>query len=303
MTLSSSDLEFFAIVARAGSLAAAARTLDVTLSAVSQRLKQLELRLGVRLVTRSARRLTLTDEGQLLAHRGQALVDELDALAESISARRGVVSGHLRVIAPLGFGRAHVGEAVASFAESHPEISLDLHVSDRLGRVPEEAWDVAVHIGVLHDSAMVAQPLAPNDRFVCASPSYVERFGAPSTPADLPNFSCMALRENDEDVTMWRFTSPDGAVAGLRIEPLLATNDGDILRDWAIAGRGIMVRSEWSVADDLRAGRLVRLLAEYALPSADVVALVAPRRGRSARTARFLEHLRERLTPAPWRRP
>ncbi|MES2176918.1 MAG: LysR substrate-binding domain-containing protein [Gemmatimonadota bacterium] len=302
MSITSQDLQFFAEVARAGSLAAAARALDVTLSAVSQRLQHLERRLGVRLVVRSARRLTLTDEGQLLSLRGQAIIDDLGELAETVTHRQGAVSGHLRVLAPFGFGRAYVARAVAEFDARYPDVTIELHVSDRLGRVPDYSWDVAVHIGVLHDSALVAQPLAPNARIACAAPQFLERYGFPETPADLRRLACIAIRENDEDVTLWRFIAPDGENLSVRVEPRMSSNDGEIVREWALDGHGIMVRSEWSVARDLREGRLIRVLDAYTQPRADIVALVAPRFGRAARTQAFVQHLREALTPAPWLR-
>jgi len=299
--LSTADLHFFATVARAHSLAGAARELDVTPSAVTQRLQELERRVGVRLVERTGRRVTLTDEGELLAARGQAIADDLASLSEVLAARRGVVAGHLRVLAPLGFGRHHVAPIAGRFCAEHAEVRLELVLSDRLGRVPETSWDVAVHIGELRDSSLVAQRLAPNDRIVCAAPALVARHGAPADPSALRDLPCIALRENDEDVTLWRFTRPDGGVTQVRIEPRLASNDGDVVREWAIAGHGVIARSEWSVADDLRAGRLVPLLGSYRMPSADVVAFVGARRGRSARTTRFVEYLRDALTPAPWR--
>jgi DNA-binding transcriptional LysR family regulator len=205
------------------------------------------------------------------------------------------------VIAPLGFGRQYVAPLAASFLREHAEVTLDLTLSDRIGRVPETSWDVAVHIGEPRESSLVAHRIAPNERFLVASPSYVAQHGTPAHPRDLKNFPCIALRENDEDVTLWRFTSSTNAVTQVRIEPRLASNDGDVVRDWAIAGLGIIVRSEWSVADDLRTGQLVRLLGDYRLPSADVVALVGARRGRSARASRFVQHLRENLDSVPWR--
>lgn len=300
--ISTADIQFFAAVARSPSLAAAARHLDVTPSAVTQRLREMERRIGVRLVERSGRRITLTDEGELLAARGQAIADDLASLGEVLAARRGVVAGRLRVLAPLGFGRRYVAPAASRFCADHAEVRLELSLTDRLGRVPETSWDVAVHIGELRDSSLVAQRLAPNERYVCASPNFVARHGEPADPAALRGLPCIALRENDEDVTLWRFTRADsGAVSQVRIEPRLASNDGDVVRRWAIAGHGIIVRSEWSVARDLRAGRLVRLLPDYRVPPADVVAFVGPHRGRSARTTRFVEYLRAALTPVPWR--
>src|SRR5688572_25846820 len=142
--LSTADLHFFATVARSSSLAAAARELDVTPSAVTQRLQELERRVGVRVVERRGRRITLTDEGEMLASRGQSIADDLAGLSEVLAARRGVVAGHLRVLAPLGFGRRYVAPIASRFCAEHTEVRLDLVLSDRLGRVPETSWDVAV---------------------------------------------------------------------------------------------------------------------------------------------------------------
>jgi DNA-binding transcriptional LysR family regulator len=298
--LSSADLQFFATVARSKSLTAAARSLDVTPPAVTQRLQQLEQRVGVRLVERSGRRLTLTDEGELLARRGQEIAGDLAELSETLGARRASVAGHLRVAAPLGFGRTFVAPIASRFCAEHEAVSLDLVLSDRLGGVAEASWDVAIHIGELRDTSLIAQRIAPNDRFLCASPEFVARHGAPRAPTDLRTLPCIALRENDEDVTLWRFMR-GGEETAVRIEPRLASNDGDVVRNWAIEGHGIIVRSEWSVHTDLADGRLVRLLTGYSMRSADVVALVGPRRGRSARTTRFVDYLRAALAPPPWR--
>lgn len=299
--ISAADLDFFDIIARSPSLAAAAREMGVSPSAVTQRLQDLEKRVGVRLLERSARRITLSDEGELLATRGRSISDDLAALGETLAARRGVVAGHLRVVAPLGFGRRYVAPVAAQFLVEHPEVTIDLTLSDRLGRVPEASWDVAVHIGEVRESSLVAQLLAPNERVLCASPAYLARHGAPTQPTALLMHRCIALRENDEDVTMWRFVDPQQDVTQVRIEPVLASNDGDVVRDWALHGHGIIVRSEWSVASDLARGALVRLLEGHRLPNADVIAFVGARKGRSARTNAFLKTLRESLSPVPWR--
>ncbi|HEY0931178.1 MAG TPA: LysR family transcriptional regulator [Gemmatimonas sp.] len=299
--LTTADLDFFSTVARSPSLAAAARELDVTPSAVTQRLQELERRLGVRLVDRSGRHIALTDEGELLASRGRALADDIAELTETLSARGGAVAGHLRVVAPFGFGRAYVAPVVASFQQEHPAVTIDLMLSDRRGKVTDHSWDVAVHIGELPESSFVTRPLAANDRVLCAAPSYLARHGTPDAPRDLLTHRCIALRENDEDVTLWRFGRRGAPAVQVRIEPVLASNDGDVVRAWALSGEGIIVRSEWSIADDLRAGRLVRLLDAYTLPDAPVVALVGPRKGRSARTTAFVRALQQALTPVPWR--
>lgn len=304
--LTTEDLRFFAAIASARSLAAAARDLNVSPSAVTQRLRALEERLSVHLVDRAGRHLTLTDEGELLAQRGRDVIDALRELDDALAERRGQVAGHLHVIAPLGFGRRHVAPVVAAFQQEHPQVKIDLFLSDRLGGVPASTWDVAVHVGEMERAtpSLIVRALASNERFVCAAPDYLDRHGTPMAPDELPSHACIALRENDEDVTLWRFQPASGGPEErVRVEPHLASNDGEVVRNWALAGRGIIVRSEWDVADDLRAGRLVRLLGTYVLPSAPVVALLGSRRqARAARTGRFLDALKAALDPAPWRR-
>ena len=300
--LSTDDLRFFVVVAASNSLAAAARALNVTPPAVTQRLRVVEGRLGLRLVDRSGRRMVLTDEGDYLVGGARRILEEIGELSDTLLARRAVVSGHLRVIAPLGFGRRYVAPAVAQFRVIHPEVSLSLTLSDRPARLGDDAWDLMIYVGHLDNSTLIAQTLAFNERFVCAAPEYLVRSGIPKTPKDLLQHKCIALRENDEDVTMWRLTPAKGGKSlGIRIEPALSSNDGEVTRTWALSGAGMIVRSEWDVADDLRAGRLVRVLENWRLPQANIVVLLGARHGRSARTAHFLEYLRKILSPIPWR--
>jgi DNA-binding transcriptional LysR family regulator len=302
--ISTDDIRFFTAIATARSLAAAARALDVTASAVSQRLQSLEQRLGVQLVSRSARRLTLTDEGELLVLRGGALLDEATELTEALQARRGTISGHLKILAPLGFGRRYIAPVVAAFRSRHPDVSVKLELSDRPARAAAGAWDVMIHIGALTDSTLRLLRLAPNERYLCASPAYLKRRGTPASPQDLRGHDCIALRENEEDVTLWRFSRRRAAAAPdvIRIEPMLSSNDGEVVKAWALADHGLIVRSEWDVAEDLACGRLVRVLPNHRLPPADIVALLNPgRSGRARRTQAFVEHLRAGLSPPPWR--
>ncbi|QIG96483.1 MULTISPECIES: LysR substrate-binding domain-containing protein [unclassified Bradyrhizobium] len=302
--ISTDDIRFFTAIATARSLAAAARALDVTPSAVSQRLQGLEQRLGVQLVSRSARRLTLTDEGELLVLRGGALLDEATELTEALQARRGTISGHLKILAPLGFGRRYIAPVVAAFRSRHPDVSVELELSDRPGRAAAGAWDVMIHIGALTDSTLRLLRLAPNERYLCASPAYLKRRGTPASPQNLRGHDCIALRENEEDVTLWRFSRRRAAAAPdvIRIEPMLSSNDGEVVKAWALADHGLIVRSEWDVAEDLACGRLARVLPNHRLPPADIVALLNPgRSGRARRTQAFVEHLRATLSPPPWR--
>lgn len=298
--LSLDDLRFFGVVAAGKSLAQAARSLDVTPPAVSQRLAALERRMGVRLVERQRGGVILTNEGEIVAARARMILEELDELHSQIAARRDELFGPLRINAPLGFGRRFIAPLVATFHAKHPGVTIDLVLNDR----PPESitrFDINIHIGELRDSAGIMAKLASNERITCASPRYLAAHGAPATPMDLGAHDCIALRENDEDATLWRFSHQDQPLS-VRIRPRLASNDGDVIRQWAIDGLGIIVRSEWHVADDLRSGQLVQVLSDYPAPPADVVALLGPSHARVARTQRFLDHLKSGLSPAPWRR-
>ncbi|HVE21390.1 MAG TPA: LysR family transcriptional regulator [Acidocella sp.] len=302
--ISTDDLRFFVTLSDFVSLAAVARALNVTPSAVTQRLRLLEERLGVRLVDRSGRRLALTDEGRLLAQHAQNVLNDIGQIADMLAARRGVVSGHLRILAPLGFGRRYVAPVAAAFRTAFPDVQIDLMLSDRPFQFREEIWDVLIYIGELRDSALVGRTLAPNARLLCAAPDYVARHGMPATPNDLACHSCIVLKENDENITHWRLAPErDGNAVSVRIRPALTTNDGGVARAWARAGMGIVMRSEWDVAEDLAAHKLVEVLPGWRVPPANVVALVHARHGRSARTTRFIEHLQAALQPVPWRTP
>ena len=292
--LKTEELRFFTVVAEEKSLAAASRRLNVSASAVTQRLKLIERQLGLRLTHRNGRAMILTDEGRLLAERGASIIAELESLHASLAVRRGTISGNLRVLAPFGFGRKHVAPLCAEFQEANPGVKVDLLLTDRLGRHPEQAWDVAVHIGELHDSALRMRSLATNQRILCAAPSYLAGRVAPLTPLDLEHHQCIVLRENDEDATLWKL-SKDGATVSVRVKSTLCSNDGSVVRAWAVAGRGILVRSEWDVMEDIQDGRLIRLLPDYSLPRADIVLLMSSSTESAARTRAFIDLLSQRL--------
>jgi DNA-binding transcriptional LysR family regulator len=295
------DLRFFVTITESGSLAEAARRLDVTPSAVSQRLRHLETRLGLSLAHRSTRRFVLTEEGELFRQSVSTVLAQLDRVVESLRERSGEVTGTLNVAGPLGFGRRYLAAAVAEFQAVHPRLKVSLTLSDVVGPADANRNDVIVHIGRMSDSSVVAYPLAPNNRFICAAPSYLERRGAPTDPKELAEHDCIVLRENNEDVTLWRFHKRRAEVA-VRVRAMLSSNDGDVVKQWALAGKGLFVRSEWDIAEHLAAGELVRVLNDWTLPAADVVALTAHRAGVSARAKLFLAFLQARLQPVPpWR--
>jgi DNA-binding transcriptional LysR family regulator len=300
--ISSDDLRFFNVLAKSATLAECARKLDVTPPAVTQRLHALEARIGIRLVDRSGRRIILTDEGDLVASHGLMVLDAMEALSEALADRKKAVTGHLRIAAPHGFGRVHVAPVADVFAKIHPGVTITLDLSDHPGARLVESSDVVIHIGPPGPMNQVMTTLAPNRRILCASPDYLANSEAIQSPSDLMRHRCVVVRENDEDVTLWRFLHPSREPETVRIRPTMCSNDGAVVREWAIAGQGVAIRSEWNIAGDLAALRLKRVLPSWELPPADVVAMLGTRSGRSARTTAFLAMLRQSLSPPPWRR-
>jgi DNA-binding transcriptional LysR family regulator len=300
--ITADDLKFFAAVATAPSLAAVSRALDISPSAVTQRLHQLERRLRVRLVERSSRRMRLTEEGALLAERGRAVLSSMDEIVDELGRRSSRVTGCLRIAAPFGFGREYVAPVMAKLGARHPELELLLWLfDDPASALGGANWDILIHVGPLRESLLTMRRLAPNRRILCAAPSYLERHGQPDSPDELAQHRCGVIREDQADVSLLQFDGPHGQQQSVRLRPAFTSNDGQVVRAWAAAGLGVVVRSEWDVAGDLAAGQLVELLPDWQLPNADVVALVASRTARLSRTAAFLELITQSLRPAPWR--
>ncbi|WP_332847713.1 LysR family transcriptional regulator [Massilia sp. S19_KUP03_FR1] len=297
----SSDIRFLLTIQDSGSLAAASRKLGVSPSAVTQRLQHLEKNLAIRLLDRTARKLRFTEEGLLLCQRGRGLLQQFDTLFEDLHERSSGLVGTLKINAPLGFGRRYVAPAVTAFQQQHPHITVALTLSDTPMIETVDRFDIVVHIGELQTSNLVGFSIAPNARFVCAAPSLIKRFGMPASPADLAHLPCIVLAENNEDVSLWTF-SKGKTRRSMRVASSLSCNDGDVIRQWACEGQGVILRSEWDVADDLRSGRLIRLLPTWKTPDADVIALTHNRTGLPARTRHFMEFLQGRFKPTPpWR--
>ncbi|KXU83477.1 LysR family transcriptional regulator [Paraburkholderia monticola] len=298
----SADIRFLLTLRASGSLIAAARRLALSPSAITQRLQQLEKKLGAQLVNRSARRLQFTDEGLLLCERGAELIEQFDALFDDLQTRRGGLVGTLKINAPLGFGRRHLAPLIGEFQQQNPDIDVALTLSDRPLTETLDRFDIVVHIGELPLSNLVGYTIAPNARFVCAAPALVRRIGEPESPDALSRLPCLVLRENDEDVSLWQF-SKGRTRRSVRVTAHLSCNDGDVIRQWACEGRGVILRSEWDVAEDLAKGKLVRLLPGWKAPDANVIALTHQRAGLPARTRHFMQYLQSRFRPSPpWRR-
>ncbi|MFP6560641.1 LysR family transcriptional regulator [Paraburkholderia sp. B3] len=297
----SADIRFLLAIQQNGSLIATARKLGLTPSAVTQRLQQLEKKLGARLIDRTARKLIFTEEGALLCQRGSELIQQFDTLLEDLRIRQGGLVGTLKVNAPLGFGRRYLAPVIADFQQANPDVDVALTLSDQPLTEAADRFDVVVHIGELRASNLVGHAIAPNARWVCASAAFLKRFGNPDAPDDLARLLCIVLRENNEDVSLWHF-SKGKTSRSVRVASKLSCNDGDVIRRWACEGRGIILRSEWDVADDIRQGRLVRLLPAWKAPDANVTALTHNRSGLPRRTRDFMQYLQARFRPLPpWR--
>lgn len=285
-----SDLSFFALVVKRGSLAAAAQELGITPPAVSKRLAALEARLRVRLLNRTTRRMSLTPEGETYLAEGERLVSELEALERKISGGSVIPQGLLRINATLGFGRKHVRPLLSRFALQYPQVEIQMHLSDRPVNLVEQAFDLAIRFGEQPDARITARRLADNRRFLCASPSYIAARGAPGAPRDLHNHSCIVLRENDEIYGSWHFRSGTRQET-IKVRGPLSTNDGEAALAWALDGHGIVLRSEWDVAPYLRSGRLRLLLADWVPPPADIYILFPTKSHLQAKTRAMVDFM------------
>jgi LysR family transcriptional regulator, transcriptional activator for dmlA len=286
----SQEMQFFSVLMRCGSLAAAARELQVSPPAVSKRLATLEARLGVTLLNRTTRRLALTHEGETYLAQARRILGEIEALERELHGARSEPTGLLRVNATLGFGRMHVAPAIAAFSRQHPKVEVQLQLSVNPPPLTEDAFDVCVRFGEPPDARVIARLLAPNRRLLCASPSYLQREGTPRTPSELAGHNIIAIRQGDEAFGTWRLRSGK-RVETVRVRGNLGTNDGEIAVNWALAGHGIVLRAEWDVARYLRSGRLRQVLENWQAPPADIHAVYPVRHQGTLRVRAFVDHL------------
>ena len=299
------DLGFFTLLARQPSLAAAAQALGVTPPAVSRRLAALEKRLGVRLLNRTTRRLSLTPEGERYLEDGEQILRDIESLERSLAASRETPRGLLRINATFGFGRRHLAPLVSQFAKSWPDVEIVLQLTDRPLDLTEHAMDIGIRFGAPPDARVLARKIASNRRLLCAAPAYIAQHGQPAQPRDLLNHACIVIRENNAAFNNWQLT--DGKQQTMvKVRGPLSTNHGEIAVDWALAGHGIILRSEWDVAAYLRAGQLVRVLDPWIGNSADIHAIYPQRHHLSATVRVFLDFLAEhfadtRIDEAPER--
>jgi DNA-binding transcriptional LysR family regulator len=295
------QIEAFVGVATRGSLSAAARVEGVTPAIIGRRLDALEARLGVRLLLRTTRRLTLTFEGQAFLEDCQKLLNDLANAEAAVSLGGLKASGYLKLSAPAGFGRKHVAPLVGDFMRANPEVRVNLNLSDRLVDLVNENIDCAIRIGELTDSSLVSVRLGEMRRMVVASPAYLVARGVPRTPADLAGHECLSLGQQRG----WLFRDPEsGEAQTLKVGGSFECNDGAVLHEWALAGRGLAWRSLWEVGQDLKEGRLTSVLDAWQAPPMGIYAVFPQRRHLPLRVRLFIDLLKDNYgRPSYWELP
>lgn len=286
------DLGFFSVLASAGSLSAAARELGITTPAVSKHLAQMEARLGIPLVVRTTRRMSVTPEGELYVEHARRILGEIDNMQELLSISKAVPKGLLRVNATLGFGRSHIAPLISRFVRKYPQVEAMLQLSVNPPMLADDAFDVCIRFGAPSETRVIARHIAPNRRLLCASPAYLKRHGIPKVPNDLGKHSCIGIRQGEEAYGLWRLASGRGKsthTQSIKTRGKLTTNDGEIAVNWALDGHGILMRAEWDIQRHLASGRLVQVLPKYFTPDADIYAVYPQRHHLAARVRAFVD--------------
>ncbi|AMH43641.1 MULTISPECIES: LysR substrate-binding domain-containing protein [Burkholderiaceae] len=290
------DLRVFCTVARKSSFSGAAEALSVSAAYVSKRVGVLEADLGTRLLHRSTRRVAITEAGERVYAWAEKILDDVDQLVEDVSTTRRVPRGTLRVSSSFGFGRHIVAPALARLSDKHPQLSVRLDLFDRLVDVAGEGFDLDIRIGDEIAAHLIAKRLASNHRVLCASPQYLKQHGAPRQLADLASHACLAIKERDHPFGLWRLHAR-GEPVSIKVTGPLSTNHGEVAVQWALAGRGIVLRSLWDVRPLLESGELVQVLPDVTQP-ANVWAVYPARLAASAKVRVCVDFLADEF--AQW---
>lgn len=286
------EIRSFVLVAEKGSFASAAQIERVTPVVMGRRLDGLEERLGVRLMHRSTRGLTLTALGEQFLEQCRQLLRDFDSVESGISADRSSVRGHLVMSAPAAFGRRHIAPHAAAFRAAYPGLKLSFNFTDSVVDLVREGYDMALRIGEVTDPNYVAVQLYPNRRVVCGTPEYFERHGVPRTPEDLAGHNCLAFNLQGGQQRGWNFVR-EGRLTAVRVEGDLACNDGELLYKWVKEGLGIGWRSTWEIQAELKRGELVTVLDEFAAPSYPIQAVYPQQRYLPAKIRHCIDYLKE----------
>jgi DNA-binding transcriptional LysR family regulator len=295
------QIESFVAVASKGSLTAAAHAEGVAPAVIGRRIDALEHRLGVKLMLRTTRRLTLTHEGSAFLEDCQRLLSDMAHAEASVSAGGVKARGHLRVTAPAGFGRRHVAPLVPRFLALHPDVSVSLNLSDRVVDIVNEGYDCAVRVGDLPDSSLISVRMADNRRLCVATPAYLKRAGTPKHPSELLKHECLTLSSDASQTRGWAFVV-DGSLTHLRPSGRLDCSDGQVLHEWCTAGLGIAWRSTWEVEREVAAGTLVSVLDDFAALPNGIYAVFPHARHLALRVRLWIDFLKHSYAdPAYWR--
>jgi DNA-binding transcriptional LysR family regulator len=293
------DLDLFLRTIEKGSISAAARSLDLSPAVGSQRIKRLERELGLSLLYRTTRKLTPTPDGLALAERSRVLIEDLRELTATLKGGATEVAGRLNVTMPQTFGSRFISPLLPEFLAKHPQLTLNVDLTDRMVDLVGAGYDLALRIGALEDSSLVARKLARNRRVLCAAPSYLAARGTPRTPEELKQHDCLLLASGGGQPNAWHFKGPRGKEMTVHVTSRMRSNHGGILRDAAVAGLGIAQHSLWHISDDLAAGRLAVVLPGFALPETGIYAVMPQRHLVPARIRAFVDYLAERLGKEP----
>jgi DNA-binding transcriptional LysR family regulator len=266
------DIQLFAAIVKMGNMAAAAQVLGVTPPVVTKRLAGLESRLGVRLINRTTRKLTLTPDGDTYLAEGVKILEDLTALENRLAGGGKQPQGTVRIAATLGFGRTHLAPALSVLVKQHRQMDVQLHLTDRPVNLVEQGFDLVVRFGEMADSRLTARLLARNKRLLCASPAYLQTHGEPTHPRELSKHNCIFIREGDEAFGTWHFDNGQEHEV-VKVQANLSTNDGSSALCWALDGQGLLIRSQWEIAQHLRSQQLVPVLSAWSPPPADIYLL------------------------------
>jgi DNA-binding transcriptional LysR family regulator len=289
----------FVRVVETGSFVRAAERLDVSVSAVSRQVAELETHLQARLLNRTTRRLSLTEAGRAFYERSLQLLADLDEAEQAALAGTAAPRGTLRMSCAISFGTRHLAPAVASFLARYPDVRIDVELSDRAADLVDEGFDLAVRIGIIGSQQLVGRRIATTQLVCCAAPAYLARHGEPTTPADLARHTCLTYEYLPVRHT-WRFVDADGTEHSVRIGGRLHANNGRFLEAMAVEGFGIVAEPDFIVGPDVRAARLVRILRGYTMSVSPIYVVYPSRRHLSAKVRAFTEHLASAFVRPAW---
>jgi DNA-binding transcriptional LysR family regulator len=290
------NIRVFVRVVEQGSLSAAGRQLRLSPAVVSHRMQALEAHLGARLLNRTTRRVQPTEQGQAFYNACQDVISALEFAESVVADAGGAPQGTLRVTAPLGMGRRILGPLVPEFRDAFPQIEIQLRLSDHLLDLLAESVDIAVRMGVMPDSALIARKIMDCERVLCAAPAYLDAQGTPATPDDLLSHECLLLRFPGSQQYRWTLNAKSGPVT-IPVRGSFDADDGDVLTAWAVMGRGIVMKPVWEIADHLRDGRLRPVLLDHAPEPAVLSVLYPHRQLLAAKVKAFADFAIERLGP------